>query len=76
MKCPYCEKEMRLGYIPNGEQPVQWIPEGQKPAFTKFSVAKYGIELKNQFAPFKANGYKAEAHYCSACGIVISEIKK
>ncbi|MDO5015416.1 MAG: PF20097 family protein [Eubacteriales bacterium] len=23
MKCPYCQKEMKSGYIPNGEQPVQ-----------------------------------------------------
>ena len=54
MKCPYCQEEMQLGYIPNGGQPVQWIPNGE---------------------PLKANGYKAEAHYCSNCKVIIAPTK-
>ena len=76
MKCPYCEKEMQLGYIPNGDQPVQWIPDGCKPSYLTFSVAKEGVRLVNQYAPLKANGYKAEAYYSANCGIVIAPTQK
>ena len=30
MKCPYCGKEMQLGFIPTDTTPAQWIPEGKK----------------------------------------------
>ena len=36
IKCPYCQKEMQTGYIPNGGQPVQWIPYGEKPSVLSF----------------------------------------
>lgn len=75
MKCPYCQKEMQFGYIPNGQQPVQWIPDKGKPSLLSFSVAEQGVSLINQFKPLKVNGYKAEAHYCSNCKIVIAPTK-
>ncbi|MCI6636023.1 MAG: MarR family transcriptional regulator, partial [Clostridiales bacterium] len=28
---------MQLGYIPNGGQPVQWIPNGERPSVLSFS---------------------------------------
>ena len=75
MKCPYCQKEMQRGYIPNGSQPVQWIPDDERPSFFSFSVAEQGVPLVNQFKPLKANGYKAEAHYCPDCKVVIAPTK-
>ena len=36
MKCPYCQKEMQLGQISNWLQPIQWIPDGQKPSLFSF----------------------------------------
>ncbi len=75
MKCPYCQKEMQRGYIPNGSQPVQWIPDDERPSFLSFSVAEQGVPLVNQYKPLKANGYIAEAHYCSACKVVIAPTK-
>ena len=75
MKCPYCQKEMQPGYIPNGGQPVQWIPGGEKPSVLSFSIAERGVPLCNQFKPLKANGYKAEAHYCSNCKVIIAPTK-
>jgi len=72
MRCPYCQGEMQQGYVPNGGQPVQWIPDGEKVSLLSFSVAEKGISLINQFRPLKANGYRAEAHYCSNCRIVIA----
>lgn len=74
MKCPYCEKDMLTGDIPNGQQPVQWIPEGERPAFLSYSIAPQGIPLNNQFHPFKINGYKAVAYCCRDCKIVLAPI--
>ena len=76
MKCPYFQEEMQLGYIPNGGQPVQWIPDGERPSLLSFSVAERGVPLISQFKPLKANGYRAEAHYCSKCKIVIAQTKE
>lgn len=75
MICPYCKQEMLLGYIPNAQQPVQWLPEGKKPSPFSFSTSDDGIELKNSFKPFKLNGYVAEAYYCPNCKIVIAKAK-
>lgn len=75
MKCPYCGTEMLAGYIPNGNQPVQWIPAGERPSLLSFSVAEHGVTLMNQYKPFKANGYKAEAYYCSDCKLIIAPTK-
>ena len=57
-KC-FESKEMQRGYIPNGGQPVQWIPNGERPSVLSFSIAEQGVPLINQFKPLKANGYKA-----------------
>ena len=73
MNCPYCGKEMQAGYIPNGGQPVQWIPAGERPSFFSFSAAKNAIRLVKQFAPIRANGYKAQAYCCTDCKIVIAQ---
>ena len=51
MKCPYCGMEMQAGYIPNGSQPVQWIPDGEKPSLFSFSIAGKGVSLINQYKP-------------------------
>lgn len=76
MKCPYCQKDMEQGYISNWSQPVQWIPEGEKPSLLSFAPAEKGVALINQFKPLKAHGYKAEASYCSKCKIVIASTEE
>ncbi len=76
MKCPCCNKEMQSGYIHNGSQPVQWIPDGKKPSMFSFSTTKEGIRLVNKFEPFKSNGYSAEAYFCSDCKIVVAPTDK
>ena len=73
MKCPYCSSEMQCGYLYNGSQPLQWIPQGKKPAWFSYSVAKDAVKLTNSFSPFKAGGYTAETFYCEACQIVIAK---
>ena len=72
MKCPYCQQEMRAGFLQNSVQPVQWIPKGSKPSFWKGQPAKDGVQLGGG-EYFK--GYTAEAHYCAACGVMIAKTK-
>ncbi len=76
MKCPYCNNEMKSGYIPNGQQPVQWLPEGKKPSMLSFQTNDEGVELLNKFKFFKANGYAADAYFCPNCKLVIAKTKE
>ena len=74
MKCPYCDRLMRSGYLQNHGQPVQWIPEGSKPSVWRGGIAKTGVPLSDESGWFK--GYTAEAHFCDFCKIVIAPVKK
>ena len=73
MKCPYCRQEMRLGYLQNSTQPVQWIPKGGKPSMWKGQPAQCGVPFGGGNCIWK--GYTAEAHYCATCGVVIAKTK-
>ena len=73
MKCPYCSGEMLVGYIHNGNQPVQWIPNGKKPSIFRFSATDDGIKLDNKFS---MSGYRSEAYYCDACHVVIAKAER
>lgn len=72
MKCPYCEREIKKGYFINGSQPIQWIPEGNKPSVWKTGIAKDAVQLGSG-SYWKS--YKAEAYYCQSCKIVITPVK-
>ena len=72
MKCPYCGKETEAGYIYNGNQPLQWLPNGVMPSRINWTAKDDGVNLKNKFKLFKESGYKAEAFYCNKCHIVIA----
>ena len=64
---------MSLGYIYNGQQPIQWLPKGVMPARIKFTKRAEGVDLKNKFSFLKESGYNAEAFYCNECCIVIAQ---
>jgi len=68
MKCPYCEQEMRCGYIHNQTQPVQWIPKGVKSSVWRGGLAKGAAQLGEDSFWFDST---AQAFYCTACKIVI-----
>ena len=50
MKCPYCEEEMSIGYIHNGNQPIQWLPSGKKPSIFRFSAVEDGVKLNSKLS--------------------------
>jgi len=72
MKCPYCQRELSIGYLYNNDKPVQWIPDGNKPSFWRFAADTSGVTLKNSHFPFHRASYRTEAYYCPACRIVIA----
>lgn len=71
MKCPYCEREMRKGYFHDGDQPIQWIPEGQKPSIWKTGVAEGAVSL-GQGSYWRT--WSATAFYCRSCKIIIAPV--
>ena len=73
MKCPYCEEEMSIGYIHNGNQPIQWLPSGKKPSIFRFSAVEDGVKLNSKLS---LNGYCAKAYYCNTCHIVIAKTER
>ena len=72
MKCPYCGTEMAAGYLYNGSQPLQWLPNSVMPARIKFTKKDEGITLQNKFKFFRESGYRADAFCCGNCHIVIA----
>lgn len=68
MKCPYCGKEMQLGFIPTDTTPAQWIPKGKKQSLLK---TKYSKDCKKIVAEDTFLGIHAKADYCESCGIVL-----
>ena len=69
MNCPYCAREMLPGCLHNGDQPVQWLPDGEKPSVFAFAAAEKGVSLLNRST---LRGYQAAAFYCEKCKIVIA----
>ena len=74
MKCRCCGKEMKKGYINNPRQPVQWIPEGKKPAFWNGQMAEDAIRLSAWYLP-SFNGYNANAWLCENCQTITIPLK-
>ena len=72
MKCPYCKTEMRSGYVHNPGQPVQWIPDGQRPSPWRNGFARNAVQLGE--ASFWRES-KATTFYCPSCDIVIIPAK-
>ena len=72
MKCPACKREMRKGYFRHADQPVQWIPDGNRPSIWKTGVAKDAIVLSDESC---WSGYRADAFYCPTCKFVVVPVE-
>ncbi len=69
MKCPYCGRDMNIGYLFSERKPNQWIPANKKPPIWVKSVTADGVKLNNKSG---MTGHKATAYYCNNCKIVIA----
>ncbi len=71
MKCPICHLDMTKGYLHNGRQPLEWVPDGKKAGTFTGRFSRDGVPLQNgKFSVW--TGYKAEAFYCANCKIVLA----
>ncbi len=70
MRCPFCQDEMKSGYMHNGRQPLEWVPADKKPTAFADRYSPDGVPLINDRRFW--SGYRAEAFYCPACHIVIA----
>lgn len=72
MKCPYCDKEMQLGYI-QCRDGLHWTPKKQKAAALS-GMGKGAIAIGNENG-YMANSY-ATAFHCDDCKTVIIQYGK
>lgn len=73
MKCPYCEKEMELGFI-QCRDGVTWTPKKQRIAALSF-FGKGGIVLDNGAADNSRTVYAYRCDDCKKIVIDYSETK-
>lgn len=45
MKCPYCSRDMNLGYIKAGGEILAWTPEYEKHPWTRWGISRNGVKL-------------------------------
>lgn len=69
MKCPFCAKEMEVGYLQSA-RPIFWAKEKKKLIFKPTKEGEF--EVSEGFL----NGCFAEAFVCPTCGKVILSAKE
>ena len=70
MKCPYCNKEMRRGYIRTINQKLLWTPE-EEGFLNSGSVNSLPL---GKFS--RMDGAKVTAYYCKECEKIIVDTKQ
>lgn len=68
MDCPYCHKEMLLGYIPVYKGALEWIPFNQRGSSFIWGSAKDGVKITRiavMTVPQK------EAFACKDCHLIL-----
>ena len=70
-KCPYCGKEMDLGYINQDRFALKWVPEEKYkgPLLTSFFTK--GIVLTGYKVADNLESLSVEALYCKECQKII-----
>lgn len=68
MKCPYCNNEMKQGYIYSSKTDICFTPEGKKPHLLINTPKDYEIPLA-YLDSFK--GSKIKVNRCENCKIEI-----
>lgn len=66
MICPYCQKEMKQGYLKSAK-PISWSIEKK----LKLFASKKELEI---YEPDGWDGYFKQAFYCEACQKMLIDI--
>lgn len=64
MKCPYCDKNMKLGRIWQDRYALKWVPQDGGLPFMK----KIKLTSMLEDRPF------IESYYCDSCKILITKL--
>lgn len=71
MNCPYCNNEMKRGYI-SAYNRLSWTPEGEiARGATKWAQSPNSILLAEYFLVGAA---KVNAHYCNSCKKIVIDL--
>ena len=72
MKCPYCNKEMRLGQI-QADNLLSWTPDGERASGgTRWARSPNSIVLAKYFLLVPA---AVDAYYCEQCKKIVIDIE-
>lgn len=72
MKCPYCNKEMRLGQI-QADNLLSWTPDGERVSGgTRWARSPNSIVLAKYFLLTPA---AVDAYYCDQCKKIVIDIE-
>lgn len=73
MKCPYCGKEMKEGYI-QASSLLAWTPKNETPVgVTRWAKSPNSVTLAKWYGITDAS---IDACYCESCNKVIIDVKK
>jgi len=72
-KCPYCQKEMKKGFVEcDGRASLIWLEENKKRSIISKMRDKDCIVLGKRDL---LNGVNVESNYCETCNKVIIDIR-
>ena len=69
MKCPYCGKEMNLGYIDQDRFPLKWVPEEYSTSVINSLPFVKGIKLTSLLTNSTVRTY-----YCKSCRKLVIDL--
>lgn len=71
MKCPYCDREMKLGTI-NASNLLSWTPDGESASgITRWAKSPNAVVLAKWYGLIDAS---IEAFYCEECKKIIIDV--
>ncbi|WP_426349765.1 PF20097 family protein [Alloiococcus sp. CFN-8] len=73
MKCPYCDKDMKLGQI-KADNVLAWTPDGESViGFTRWARSRNSILLARWYGFSDAS---LNAYYCDTCNKIVIDVPK
>lgn len=71
MDCPYCQTQMRPGYIPQDRYALRWVPDDSTSVLSLIGRGKDSVKLSDTLESFGL-----PAHLCQNCGKLIIDLPK
>lgn len=70
-RCPYCNQEMKEGFVENTAAPLAWTPKGKNRPFLKVHrIGDYETGMGKFVFPY---GWRVDAFKCERCNVILIE---